>query len=126
MSSCPVLDPHFAAACGHLGLKADAGSWNGCYGDAEDDERKEDQDMLASVDVDRQPSISVGIFWLAALVAIFLAGVLVDPSFIRNVVWLWHRGSELLFDVSRFPVTVPSCPDPGASWWFQGTLLCTN
>jgi len=82
--------------------------------------------MLASADVDRQPSITVGILGAAALVAIFFAGVLVGPSLIGNAAWLWHRGSEFLFDVSRFPITVPSCPDPGASWWFQGTLLCTR
>jgi hypothetical protein len=82
--------------------------------------------MLASQDVDRQPSITVGIFGIAAVVAIFFAGVLADPSFIGNLARLWHRASEFLFDASRFPVTVPPCPDPGASWWFQGTLLCTK
>ena len=47
--------------------------------------------MLASADVDRQPSITVGILGAAALVAIFFAGVLVGPSLIGNAAWLWHR-----------------------------------
>ena len=79
--------------------------------------------MLASEDVDRQPSITAGIFGIAAVVAIFFAGVLADPSFVGNVAGLWHRASEFLFDASRFPVTIPSCPDPGASWWFPSSCL---
>ena len=82
--------------------------------------------MLASEGLDRQPSITVGILGLAMLIAVFFAAVLVEGSFLGYVASLWDRGSEWLFDVSRLAVTVPSCPDPGGSWWFQGTLLCTK
>lgn len=82
--------------------------------------------MLSSEDLNRQSSITVGILGLAILIAIFFAGVLGDRSIPGYVASLWDRGAEWVFDVSRLPVTVPSCPDPGGSWWLQGTLLCTR
>lgn len=85
-----------------------------------------DQDRLASEGLNPQPSITIGILVLAVLIALFFAGVLVDRSFLGYVASVWDRGAEWLFDGLRLSVTVPSCPDPGGSWWFQGTLLCTN
>lgn len=82
--------------------------------------------MLASEDLNRRPSITSGILGLAIVMAIFSAGVLVDRPTLGYVVSLWDRESERLFDVSRLSVNVPPCPDPGGSWWFQGTLLCTT
>jgi hypothetical protein len=83
-----------------------------------------DQDRLASEGLNPQPSITAGIVGLAILIALFFASVLVDRSFLGYVASLRDRGSEWLF--SRLAVTVPSCPDPGGSWWLQGTLLCTK
>ncbi len=82
--------------------------------------------MLSSEDLNRQSSITVGILGLAILIAIFFAGVLVDRSLLGYAASVWDRGSVWLFDVLRVPVTIPSCPDPGGSWWLQGTLLCTR
>lgn len=82
--------------------------------------------MLVSKDLNRRPSITVGILGLAIVTAIFFAGVLVDRPTLGYVASLWDRESERLLDVSRLSVSLPSCPDPGGSWWFQGTLLCTT
>ena len=82
--------------------------------------------MLASKDLNRQPSIGVGILGLAMVIVIFFAGVLVDRSSLGDVASWWDRGTRWLSDASTLAPTVPSCPDPGGSWWFQGTLLCTT
>jgi hypothetical protein len=82
--------------------------------------------MLASGDLNRRPSITVGILGPAIVIAIFFAGVLVDRPTLGYALSLWDRETERLFDVSRLSLSVPSCPDPGGSWWFQGTLLCTT
>jgi DMSO/TMAO reductase YedYZ heme-binding membrane subunit len=82
--------------------------------------------MLASEDLNRQPSIAVGMIALAILIAIFFACALVDRSLLGYAASLWDRGAAWVFDVSRLSVPVPSCPDPGGSWWLQGTLLCTR
>ena len=81
--------------------------------------------MNVAEHVDRQASITVGIVGLAVLIAVFFAGVL-DWPLAGYVASLWDRGAVWLFDVSRLSVLVPSCPAPGGSWWFQGTLLCTT
>jgi len=85
-----------------------------------------DQDRLASEGVNPQPSITPGIVGLAVLIALFFTVALIDPSFFGSVASVWDRGAEWLCDALRLSVTVPSCPGPGGSWWFQGTLLCTN
>jgi hypothetical protein len=81
--------------------------------------------MLASENLNRRPSITVGILGVTIVMAIFFAGVLVDRPTLGYVASLWGRESERLFDVSRLSISIPSCPDPSGSWWFQGTLLCT-
>ena len=83
--------------------------------------------MLASEDLNRQPSITAGMLGLAILIAIFFAGTLVGRPLLDSVISLWERGAAWVLQVSTLPpVTVPSCPDSGGSWWFQGTLLCTT
>ena len=82
--------------------------------------------MLSPADLNRQPSITAGVLVLAIVMAIFSAGVLVDRPTIGYLVSLWDRVSGRLFDVARLSVSIPPCPDPGGSWWFHGTLLCTT
>jgi hypothetical protein len=82
--------------------------------------------MLVSEDLNRRPSITVSILGVAIVMVVFFAGVPVDRPTLGYVASLWDREAERLFDVSRLSVSVPSCPDPGGSWWFQGTLLCTT
>lgn len=82
--------------------------------------------MLASDDLNRPPSITAGILGVAIVIAIFFAGVLVDLPTLGDVASWWNGEVERLFDVSKLSVSVPACPDPGGSWWFQGTLLCTT
>ena len=81
--------------------------------------------MLASDDLNRQPSITAGMLGLAILIGIFFAGALVDRSILDSVTSLWDRVAEWGLRASTLDVTVPPCPDPGGSWWYQGTLLCT-
>ncbi len=73
-----------------------------------------------------RPSTTVGVLGLAIVIAIFFAGVLVDRPTLGYVAPWWDGELKRSFDISRLSVSVPSCPDPGGTWWFQGTLLCTK
>jgi len=77
-----------------------------------------------TVGLNRKASTTVGVLGLVAVMAICAAGIPADRPAIDHITAWWDR--QPFSHIFGRTVRVPPCPDPGGSWWFQGTLLCTT
>jgi hypothetical protein len=65
--------------------------------------------MLSVERVDREPSVLVGVLWLASVLVLHFA--------LGHIPWIWERWSAWLFGPWGGPVTVPTCPYPQCGNW---------